>query len=124
MDEHDALTHRIIGCAMKVHSALGPGLLESAYEVCLEHELKKAGLTVRRQVSVPVVYDGIHLDSGYRIDLPVNDEVILELKVLEHLLPVHEAQLLSYIRLAKKPRGLLINFHAASLKDGIVRRSL
>ena len=124
MNEDDPLTHRIIGCAMQVHSALGPGLLESAYEVCLEHELKKAGFTVERQVYVPVVYDGVQLDSGYRIDLLVNGEVILELKVVERVLPVHEAQLLSYLRLANKRRGLLINFHTASLKDGIIRRSL
>ncbi len=124
MAESDQVTHRIIGCAMHVHSALGPGLLESAYEVCLEHELKKAGFKVARQLPVSVVYDGIELDAGYKIDLLVEDAVILELKAVEKLLPVHEAQLLSYLRLANKKTGLLINFHTASLKDGIIRRSL
>lgn len=117
-------THAIIGCAMKVHRALGPGLLESAYEVCLEHELRKAGMRVARQVPLPVVYDGIRLDAGYRLDLVVNDAVILELKAVETILPIHEARLLSYMKLANLPLGLLINFHTALLKDGIVRRRL
>lgn len=117
-------TRTIIGCAMKVHRALGPGLLESAYEVCLEHELRKAGMRVARQVPLPVVYDGIRLDAGYRLDLVVNDAVILELKAVETILPIHEARLLSYMKLANLPLGLLINFHTALLKDGIVRRRL
>jgi GxxExxY protein len=115
------ITHAIIGAAMKVHSALGPGLLESAYEACLVHELRKAGLKVEQQVELPVNYDGIRIDLGYRIDLVVNDCVIVELKCVEKIAPVHEAQLISYMRLSKKNVGLLINFHVRHLKDGIKR---
>jgi GxxExxY protein len=106
---------------MKVHSALGPGLLESAYEACLVHELRKAGLKVQQQVELPVNYDGVRIDLGYRIDLVVNDCVIVELKCIEKIAPVHEAQLISYMRLSKKNVGLLINFHVRHLKDGIKR---
>ena len=115
------VTHAIIGAAMKVHSALGPGLLESAYEACLVHELRKAGLKVEQQVELPVNYDGVRIDLGYRIDLVVNDCVIVELKCVERIAPVHEAQLISYMRLSKKNVGLLINFHVRHLKDGIKR---
>jgi GxxExxY protein len=115
------VTHAIIGAAMKVHSALGPGLLESAYEACLVHELRKAGFKVEQQVELPVNYDGIRIDLGYRIDLVVNDCVIVELKCVEKIAPVHEAQLISYMRLSKKNVGLLINFHVRHLKDGIKR---
>jgi len=115
------VTHAIIGAAMKVHSALGPGLLESAYEACLVHELRKAGLKVQQQVELPVNYDGVQIDLGYRIDLVVNDCVIVELKCIEKIAPVHEAQLISYMRLSKKNVGLLINFHVRHLKDGIKR---
>ena len=111
----------ILGCAMKVHSALGPGLLESAYEACLVHELSKARLTVKRQVPVPVVYDNVELDAGFRIDLLVNDAVILELKAVEKLLPVHGAQLLSYLRLSNKSLGYLLNFNVVRMRDGIKR---
>ncbi|HEX8889619.1 MAG TPA: GxxExxY protein [Pyrinomonadaceae bacterium] len=111
----------IVDTAMKVHSALGPGLLESAYEACLIHELHKRGMKVESQVSLPVLYDGIKIDAGYRIDLMVNDAVIVELKTVERLLPVHQAQLLSYLKLSGKRAGLLINFHVPHLRDGIKR---
>jgi len=115
------VTHAIIAAAMKVHSALGPGLLEKAYETCLAHELRKAGFKVEQQVELPVVYDGVRIDLGYRIDLLVNDCVIVELKCVEKFAPVHEAQLISYLRLSKKGVGLLINFHVRHLRDGIKR---
>lgn len=122
--EHDELTDAIIGAAIEVHRALGPGLLESAYEACMVHGLALRGLRVRSQVPVPVVYKGIGLDCGYRIDLLVNDEVVVELKAIDALAPVHEAQLLSYMKLAGKRRGLLINFNVPLLKQGIKRRVL
>jgi len=115
------VTHAIIAAEMKVHSALGPGLLEKAYETCLAHELRKAGFKVEQQVELPVVYDGVRIDLGYRIDLLVNDCVIVELKCVEKFAPVHEAQLISYLRLSKKSVGLLINFHVRHLRDGIKR---
>lgn len=121
MKDTNDLTGRIIGCAMKVHSALGPGLLESAYEACLAHELAKAGLRVERQKSLPVIYDGIAVDCGYRIDVLVEDMVILELKAIDALAPIHEAQLLSYLKLSGKSIGLLINFNVMHLRDGIKR---
>ena len=111
----------IINSAMRVHSLLGPGLLESAYGACLAHELRKRGFRVATQVGLPVVYDGVKLDLGYRIDLLVEDVVIVEVKCVEAIHPVHEAQLLSYLRLSGKHVGLLINFHVARLKDGIKR---
>jgi GxxExxY protein len=117
----NAITEAIIGAAMKVHSALGPGLLESAYEACLAHELRKAGFDVRSQVELPVIYDGVRVDLGYRIDLLVNDAVIVELKCVEKIAPIHEAQILSYLKLSKKRVGLIINFHVRHLKDGIKR---
>jgi GxxExxY protein len=117
----NAITEAIIGAAMKGHSALGPGLLESAYEACLAHELRKAGFDVRSQVELPVVYDGVRVDLGYRIDLLVNDTVIVELKCVEKIAPIHEAQALSYLKLSKKRVGLIINFHVRHLKDGIKR---
>jgi len=115
------LTHKIIAAAMKVHSTLGPGLLESAYNACLLHELRKQGLIVESQAGLPVVYDGEQIDLGYRIDLIVNDTVILEIKCVEAINPVHQAQLLSYMRLSGRHVGLLINFHVVHLKDGIRR---
>jgi GxxExxY protein len=118
------LTSEIIGAAMTVHSALGPGLLESAYEACLTHELKKRGLTVETQVALPVIYDGVKLDCGYRIDLLVADSVVVEIKAVEALTAVHEAQLISYIKLSGKRVGLLINFHVLHLRNGIKRRIL
>src|SRR5215467_5035121 len=115
------VSHVIITAAMRVHSALGPGLLESAYEACLAHELRKAGLKVEIQVGLPVVYDGIRLDLGYRIDMLVNDLVIVELKSVEEISRVHVAQVLSYMKLSKKQLGLIINFNVLRLKDGIKR---
>jgi GxxExxY protein len=115
------LTGMIISAAMKVHSILGPGLLENAYEACLMHELRKNGLQVSSQVVLPVVYDGVTIDLGYRMDLLVEDTVVLELKCVESFSAVHEAQLLSYLRLSGKRVGLLINFRVAHLRDGIRR---
>ena len=115
---------RIIGAAIEVHRQLGPGLLESAYEACLAYELEKAGLQVSRQKILPVVYKEIQLDRGYRLDLVVNELVIVELKVVEELAKVHEAQLLSYLRLSGYPVGLLINFNVKLLKDGVKRKVL
>jgi GxxExxY protein len=115
------ITEAIIGAAMKVHSILGPGLLESAYEACMVHELRKAGLNVTSQLGLPLVYDGVVLDLGYRVDLMVEDRVIVELKCVEKVMPVHEAQIISHLRLSGKRVGLLINFHVVRLKDGIKR---
>ena len=111
----------ILGCAMKVHSALGPGLLESTYDICLAHELEKSGLIVARQVALPVTYDNIELDAGYRIDMLVSNIVILELKAVEKLLPIHTAQLLSYLKLSKRKLGYLLNFNVVHMRDGIKR---
>lgn len=119
--ERNQLTGEIVDAAMKVHSALGPGLLESAYAACLRHELTKRGLRVTSEVPVPVLYDGIRLDAGYKLDLLVEDTVIIELKAVEALAPIHQAQIISYLKLAGKPIGLLINFHSLHLKDGIKR---
>lgn len=119
--ELNIITGKIIDAAMKVHTALGPGLLESAYEACLIHELKKIGLKVLSQVALPVCYDGIQIELGYRIDLLVQDIVIVELKAVDKVNPVHQAQLLSYLRLSNKPVGLLINFNTMHLRDGIKR---
>ena len=115
------ITRQIVDAAMKVHTALGPGLLESAYEACLAHELKKRGFSIERQKEMPVEYDGILIDIGYRLDLLVNDKVVVELKAVSEVAPIHEAQILSYLKLGKKPIGLLINFNVQRLKDGIKR---
>ncbi len=119
--EINRLTEQVIGCAIEVHKQLGPGLLESAYETCLEHELKLAGLNVQRQVAVPVVYREIKLDCGYRIDLLVENTVLVELKIVDEFAPVHEAQVLTYMKFAHKEIGLLINFNVTLLKHGIRR---
>lgn len=119
--EIDQITGSIVDAAMKVHTALGPGLLESVYEKCLKHELTKRGLRVQSQVWLPVVYDGVEMEGAYKIDLLVEGQVVLELKVVEQLLEVHKAQLLSYLKLADKRVGLLINFNVVHLKDGIRR---
>ena len=115
------VTGAVVDAALKVHSVLGPGLLESAYEACLAYELRKRGLEVTTQFELPVVYDEIRIDLGYRVDLLVEGSVVLELKTVSKLLPVHEAQLLSYLKLGDFRAGLLINFHAGRLKDGIKR---
>ncbi len=115
------MTYNIIGCAYKVHSNLGPGLLESTYEVCLKHELIKLGYEVLTQVALPVVYDNVKLDAGYRIDMIVNNSVIIEIKSVDALAPIHTAQILTYLKLADKKIGLLINFNETDLKHGIKR---
>jgi GxxExxY protein len=114
----------IVDAAIKVHSALGPGLLEEAYEACLAHELRKRGLQVDRQMEIPVVYDGLTIECGFRVDLLVEDCVVTELKVVDKLAPVHEAQLLTYLKLAHKQVGLLLNFNAVHMRDGIKRMVL
>lgn len=120
----DPLTEVIIGAAIEVHRSLGPGLLESAYEVCLCDELRTRKVPFEQQVAVPVVYKGRRLDCGYRLDLLVDRQVIVEIKAIEALDKIHEAQLLTYLRLTKLSRGLLINFNVPVLKDGIRRRVL
>jgi GxxExxY protein len=122
MKDVNTITGQIVDAAMKIHSALGPGLLESAYEGCLLYELRKRGLNAVSQVPLPVVYDGVQIDVGYRIDLLVEDCVIVELKSIESLLPIHEAQLLTYLKLSGKKVGLLMNFNVTHLKDGIKRK--
>jgi GxxExxY protein len=115
------ITQKIIGCAIEVHRNLGPGLLESAYEECLAFELNKEGLNFRRQQPMPVVYKEIKLDCGYRIDLLVEESIVLELKVVDEFSPVHEAQILTYMKFSNKRIGLLINFNVTVLKNGIRR---
>ncbi len=122
--EHADLSSAIIGAAIRVHRELGPGLLESAYEACLAHEFACQGLPFKRQVALPVRYRGIEVDAGYRLDMVVADAVVLELKAVESLLPIHEAQLLTYLRLSGYSVGLLMNFNVPRLRDGIVRRVL
>lgn len=111
----------IIASAIKVHSAVGAGLLESAYETCLLYELEKQGLAVQRQVLIPLRYEDLRIDNGYRVDLLVGNRVVVELKALETILPVHRAQLLSYLRLGGFKLGYLLNFNVARMRDGIVR---
>ncbi|HKQ47195.1 MAG TPA: GxxExxY protein [Phycisphaerae bacterium] len=120
----DPITAAIIGAAIAVHKALGPGLLESAYQACLEYELSERGVSFRSQLDVPVVYRGHAIGCGYRLDLLVEDQVIVEIKSVEALLPVHDAQLLTYLRLQNKTRGLLLNFNTPYLRDGIRRMVL
>ncbi len=124
MLRYEEITQVILGAAIEVHKTLGPGLLESVYEVCLCHELDLRGLHYVCQVDLPVTYKGRELDCGYRLDMVVEDAVILELKSVEKLLPIHEAQLLTYLRLSGKTVGVLINFNVPVLKQGIVRRVL
>jgi GxxExxY protein len=123
-EEADAIARQIVDAAFKVHTALGPGLLESVYEACIRHELVKRGFDVRIQHPVPIVYDGLRLDAGLRLDLLVNDCVVVELKSIERLAPIHEAQILSYLKLSQKRLGLLINFNVPRIKDGIRRFAL
>jgi GxxExxY protein len=119
--KYQELTHKIIGCAMEVHKLLGPGLLESAYEECLVYELVKAGLYIERQKPVPVIYKEIKLECGYRIDILAENTVVIELKTVEAFSQVHEAQVLTQMKFAVKPVGLLINFNVMLLKSGIKR---
>jgi len=122
---YENLTEQIIGAAIEVHRALGPGLLESAYEECLCHEFNLRGLKFQRQLALPVEYKDVKLDCGYRLDLVIEDSVVLELKCVEHTLPVHEAQLLTYLKLTGKRVGLIINFNVAVLvRGGILRKIL
>jgi GxxExxY protein len=120
----DDLTRRIIGLAMRVHSRLGPGLLESAYHRCLTYEFSRAGIPFGQHVALPIRYDDIELESGYVADIIANGEVILELKAVERFSPLHEAQLMTYLRLSSCRIGLLINYNTVSLIDGIRRRVL
>jgi GxxExxY protein len=121
---HEELTEQIIGAAIDVHRHLGPGLLESAYRVCLIYELKQRGLAVRGEVPMPLVYKEVRLDVGYRLDLLVEDAVVVEVKAVKALLPVHEAQLLSYLKLSGARVGFLMNFHVRQLRTGLKRMVL
>ena len=120
MDE-EAISRRILDAAMKVHTALGSGLLENVYEVCLAHELWKQDLRAQKQLAMPVRYKDIELDIGYRLDLLVEDKVVVEIKAVEKLLPLHGAQLLTYLKLGQYKLGLLLNFNSIHLRDGIRR---
>jgi GxxExxY protein len=122
--ENDELTEKIIGAAIEVHRALGPGLLESAFEECVSHEMRFANLNFARQQPLPVVYKSVHLDCGYRIDLVVEGRVVVELKTVDRLLPIHDAQLLTYLRLAGIRTGLILNFNVPALREGIKRMVL
>ena len=117
----DPLSEKVIGAAIEVHRHVGPGLLESAYEECLCHELVKAGLSFKRQVEMPISYKGQDIDCGYRADLIVENTLLVELKAVEKLLPIHQAQVLTYLKLGRLSTGLLINFNSTLLKDGIKR---
>ncbi|HBE18891.1 MAG TPA: GxxExxY protein [Cyanobacteria bacterium UBA11149] len=120
MNENE-LSNAIIGLAMRVHTALGPGLLESTYEACLEYEINKAGFKVEQQKPLPLIYKDVELECGYRVDLIVENKLILEIKAVESLHPIHSTQLLTYLKLSKCKLGLLINFNLTHLKDGIKR---
>jgi GxxExxY protein len=121
----EPLTEKVVGAAIEVHRTVGPGLLESVYEECLCHELHLRGLPFQRQFALSVRYKNVNLDCGYRIDVIVDDAIVLELKCFEHILPVHEAQLLTYLKLANKRVGLILNFHVTQLvRGGIVRKVL
>ena len=119
--ELNDISGSILDCALKVHSALGPGLLESVYEACLNYELRKRGVSVERQRPFPVIYDSVTIDLGFRIDLLVEDSVIVEVKAVERFAPIHEAQLLSYLKLTGLRLGLLLNFNVHHMKDGVRR---
>ena len=124
MTLNDPLSEQVIGAAIEVHRSLGPGLLESAYEECLCFELKERGLLFRRQVPLPVEYKKVRLECGYRIDLIVREEIVVEIKTIERLMPIHEAQLLTYLKLSGIQKGLILNFHTPVLRDGIRRMTL
>jgi GxxExxY protein len=119
--QENLITEKIIGCAIDVHKQLGPGLLESAYEECLYYELINKELDVKKQLALPLVYKEIKLDAGYRIDLLIENKVIVEIKSVDALAEIHKAQLMTYMKLAEIKVGLLINFNVTRLKDGIVR---
>lgn len=120
-EDIDQTAKTVVDAGFRVHSTLGPGLLESAYELCLAHELSKRGIQVQRQVTIPLVYDGTELDAGYRLDLVANDSVIIEVKSVEVLLPIHQAQLLTYLKLSRIRVGFLMNFNVKMFRDGIKR---
>jgi GxxExxY protein len=120
-EQLNVITEQIIGAAIDVHRALGPGLLESAYEACLMFELVSRGMKVEQQRPLPVIYRDVNLDCGYRLDLVVENAVVIELKAIDKILPIHRAQLLSYLKLSGMKIGLLINFHTKMLKDGVIR---
>ena len=122
--EIEELASKTMEAAFRVHRTLGPGLLESVYETCLCHELSKMGVGFERQVALPVKYDGLELDAGFRLDLWVNRQIIVEIKAVERILPVHKAQLLTYMKLTESRLGFLLNFNVARLKDGITRMVL
>lgn len=121
MKELNDLSYKIIGCAYKVHNKLGPGLLESTYEICLQHELNKADLKAVSQLSLPIDYDTIKLDAGYRVDLLVEDTIILELKAVQEITPIHKPQLMTYLKLSELKLGLILNFNVINMQDGIKR---
>jgi GxxExxY protein len=120
----ERIAREVVDAAFRIHSTLGPGLLESVYETCLRHDLTRRGLSLRQQVALPIVYEGLRLDAGLRLDLLIEEDLIVEIKAIEKILPVHEAQLLTYLKLAQKRLGLLINFNVARVKDGIRRFAL
>ncbi|KAA0676446.1 GxxExxY protein [Roseomonas genomospecies 6] len=120
----NALSREVVDAGYTVHSRLGPGLLESVYEACLVHELSKRGLSVKRQVIVPIQYDDVRIDEGFRIDVLVDDSIVIEIKAVEHTLPVHEAQLLTYLRMTGHRLGFLMNFNVPCFKEGVRRRVL
>lgn len=122
--ELDRIAKLVVDAAFRVHKTLGPGLLESVYEVCLAHEIGKSGLSVDRQVALPVIYDNIRMDAGLRIDLLVEDCLVVELKVADEILPVHEAQILTYLKLTGHRLGFLINFNVPLIREGIKRIAL
>ena len=122
--ESEAAAREVVDAALAVHRALGPGLLESVYETCLCRELSKRGIPFERQRSLPIAYDGLRFEAGLRLDLVVSDQVVVEIKAVEGLVPIHEAQLLTYLKLSGYRIGLLLNFNTVLLKDGIKRRVL
>jgi GxxExxY protein len=119
--EINEITGQVLDAAIKVHQTLGPGLLESAYEACLIYELRKRGLNVSAQVPLPIIYEEVRLEAGYRLDLVVQDAVVVEIKAVEAILPIHKAQLLSYLKLSGYKAGLLVNFNVELLKQGVTR---
>ena len=120
-EELNAISKQIIGAAIEVHRALGPGLLESAYEACLEYEISQRGMTVERQKLLPIVYKAVVVDAAFRLDLLVSNKVIVELKAVEQVYPIHKAQLLTYLKLSGLELGLIINFNVKMLRDGVSR---
>jgi GxxExxY protein len=120
----DHLARTVVDSGLKLHKTLGPGLLESAYEHCLAHELQRRGLAVKRQVALPIIYEGLRLEAGYRLDLLVEDAVVVEVKAVDALTRVHDAQILTYLRLSGHPVGLLINFNVELFKQGLKRFAL